>query len=469
MTSGQAETRYDLVVIGCGAAGLSAAIGCAAAARAAGRQANIVVLERAPRAERGGATRYTTAWFRITADRELDPAFVERMEVVSAGQADLDYCRVLAGETRATLEFLERNGVEVVYFEQPFPNRNTGGGLGMPTGGGKAIVDGLAAVVDGSPGMQILYETAALDLRLAPSGAVDGVRVQDPDGGERVLDTAAVVLACGGFEGNPEMLAEHLGDRGRELPPIVPTVRNNRGDGLRMAVAAGGATAGQFDRFHGEPVDPRSTKPDAVIYGFPYGIVVNSDAVRFCDEGRDSFDATFEAFAYEIWRRQEQAAYLIGDQTTLGIAGFDAINFSDQPPVTADSIEGLALKTGLDPDTLQRTVREYNAAVGPGEFNAHVFDGKATAGIQPPKSNWAFRIESPPYFGIPLTCAITFTFGGVRTDSRARVVTADGDPIPGLYAAGEVTGLYYNEYPVGTSVLRAVTFGRIAGAMAAAG
>lgn len=94
-------------------------------------------------------------------------------------------------------------------------------------------------------------------------------------------------------------------------------------------------------------------------------------------------------------------------------------------------------------------------------------DGKATEGITPPKSNWAFPIELSPYIAYPLTCAITFTFGGIRTDSRARVLSPGGAAIPGLYAVGEVTGLYYHAYPVGTSVLRAVTFGRLAGAHAA--
>jgi tricarballylate dehydrogenase len=107
-------------------------------------------------------------------------------------------------------------------------------------------------------------------------------------------------------------------------------------------------------------------------------------------------------------------------------------------------------------------VRQYNAAIGPGETDRKIRDGKATRGLQPPKSNWATPIQHGPFIGYPLTCAITFTFGGIRSDARARVVRKDGTPVVGLYAAGEVTGLYYNEYPAGTSVLRALTFGRIA-------
>jgi tricarballylate dehydrogenase len=276
------------------------------------------------------------------------------------------------------------------------------------------------------------------------------------------------VIACGGFEGNPEMLTRYIGSRACDLPLVAPTLKNNRGDGLRMALEVGADTAGQFDMFHGEPADPRSTKPDAVVYAFAFGIVVNGNAKRFFDEGRDSFDSTFEDLSFEIFRSQNQKAFFIGDQTTLSIDPVQAIILTDQPAIEAPTIAALARKLGLDAATLEKTVAEYNAAIGPGELDPRIRDGKATRGLDPPKSNWAFPVEKPPYIAYPLTCAITFTFGGIRTDSQARVLTPMGVPIPGLYAAGEVTGLYYHSYPAGTSVLRAATFGRIAGAEAAA-
>ena len=98
---------YDLVVIGMGAAGLAAAVSHVDAAAAEGRAARVGVVERAPEAERGGATRYTSSWFRVTEDRRLDPGFVSLMESVSGGLADLDYCRTLEREVPATLEFLD--------------------------------------------------------------------------------------------------------------------------------------------------------------------------------------------------------------------------------------------------------------------------------------------------------------------------------------------------------------------------
>ena len=465
--SGSVSHAYDLAVVGCGAAGLSAAVSCARARLAQNRQPRILVIERAPREARGGATRWTSAWLRITASRALDPQFVAQMERVSAGRADLEYCRTLEREVTASLAFLEHNEVALTYFQQPFPNRNTGGGLGMPARGGIGIVDGLAGVLERIAGCEILYETEALRLTTASDGRVDGLVVRSRDGYTRTLAAAAVVIACGGFEGNAEMLTRYLGPRAWELPLIAPTLAHNTGDGLRMALELGAGTAGQFDMFHGEPIDARSRKPDAVVYAYPYGIVVNGNAERFYDEGKDSFDSTFEELAFEIWRNQRQRAFFIGDQTTLGIEHVQAIILTDQPPVTAPTIGELAVQLGLAPHALERTVAQYNAAVVPGRFDPHSRDGSTAPGLVPPKSNWAFALSSPPYIGYPLTCAVTFTFGGIRTDTLARVLTPAGTPIPGLYAAGEVTGLYYHQYPAGTSVLRSVTFGRIAGAHAA--
>lgn len=459
--------EYDLVVIGCGAAGLSAAVSYGAVAVSQGRKPRVAVLERATRENRGGATRWTSSWFRITEDRKLDPNFIPQMEAVSNGMADLDYCEALSREVTETLGFLEQNGVELIYFPQPFANRNTGGGLGMPAKGGVGIVDGLAAAVDSTAGLDILYETEALRLSQSDDGRIDGVVTRGRDGLTRRLAAPAVVIACGGFEGNKEMLTQYLGSRACDLPLVAPTLVSNRGEGLRMAMEVGADTAGQFDMFHGEPMDPRSSKPDAVIYGYPFGIVVNSAAKRFFDEGKDSFDSTFEALSFEIWRNQGQKAFFIGDQTTVEIDHWADINLTDQPMIEAPSLGSLAETLGLDAKALEATVADYNAAIGPGSFDPKIFDGRAAIGLDPPKSNWAFRLERPPFIAYPLTCAITFTFGGIRTNAQAQVVSPSGAPIPGLYAAGEVTGLYYHVYPAGTSVLRAATFGRLAGAHAA--
>ena len=453
--------RYELVVIGCGAAGLSAAL---AYLEAAG-DARVAVLERAPRAERGGASRWTTSRMRVDAEGRLDPTFAE-VVIPSHPEAE-DYCRALEREAPTTIRLLKERGVELEHAPLPWANELASGWEAAPKGGGEAIVEALAPAVEAFAGAEILYELEAVALVTDEAGRVTGVEARGADGRLRNLVADAVVIAAGGYEGNPEMMREHSGPRGGDLPLIAPGVGYNRGDGIRMATAIGAATAGQFDMFHAEPVDSRTTHPDAVVFGTPFGIVVNRDARRFWDEGRRTFEAGFESFAFEIWANQDQQAYFIGDQKTLAVPFFEFLSTTDLPPESSDTIGGLAELLGLDPARLEETVAGFNAATTDAPFDPSRKDGKATVGLDPPKSNWAVPIDSPPYFGYPLTSAICFTFGGIRTDAEARVVTESGDPIPGLYAAGEVTGLFYGEYPVGTSVLRALTFGRLAGTHAA--
>jgi tricarballylate dehydrogenase len=139
---------------------------------------------------------------------------------------------------------------------------------------------------------------------------------------------------------------------------------------------------------------------------------------------------------------------------------------TDQEPYRADTIADLSENIGVDSQTLERTVSAYNeAATGdPSSFDPFRPDGLATSGdIAPPKSNWARPIDEPPYLAYPIACSVVFTFGGIATNERAEVLSSGGNPIPGLYAAGEAAGLYYGKYPGSTSVLRCLTFGKIAG------
>lgn len=136
---------------------------------------------------------------------------------------------------------------------------------------------------------------------------------------------------------------------------------------------------------------------------------------------------------------------------------------NNQPPEQSDTIAGLAEKLDLDPEKLEATVSEFNAACGPGDWDPSRMDGKKASDITPPKSNWANPITKVPFYGYPMTAHIMFTYGGLKVDPDGRVLDANEEPIPGLYAAGEITGLFYNKQPAGTLVLRANTFGRIVG------
>ena len=460
------DGSYDVVVVGMGGAGLCAAISYAETARDNGRTARVAVLERAPREERGGATRYTTARIRINDDNELDPTFVDTVAATHR-DADVDYLRTLERETPESIRFVEERGVELIHYPLGLATGVYGGREASPNGGGKAIVEGLATHLEGIEGIDVHYETEAVDLLTDERGAISGITARGRDGYLRRLSAPAVILACGGWQNNKALMSQYLGPNAADMPLIAPGVAYNTGDGLRMATDVGGGVAGQFDMVHGEPYDTRTDFPDAVVLSYPYGILVNKQAKRFLDEGVAPLDRTFEAFSYEIWRNQENRAFLIGDQSMLEVPFYELLNTTDKEPETADTLAGLAEKLGLDPQALEATVAEFNAAAGAQPFDPTTMDGKATTGITPPKTNWAQPVERGPFVGYPLTCAVCFLFGGVRTDAQARVVSPSGAPIPGLYGAGEMTGVFYEYYPVGTSVLRGLTFGRLAGAHAA--
>ncbi len=309
---------YDIVIVGCGAAGLSAAVSAAQEADHKGWKPKIAVLERAPMEGRGGATQWTNASLSINEDRELDPAWPDIVQRVSGRLADLDYCETLRREVPTTMRFIEQRGVEIV-FTPPFIASGmwldgaTAWNSANPAGGGASIVEALARFVEARQESTIHYNTTALRLSTAADGLVDGVVVRGPEGRLERIGARAVIIASGGFEGNPEMLTQYLGARACDLVPIAPGVRNNRGEGIRMAMDVGADTAGQFDMIHAEAVDSRTTKADAVIWSYPFAIVVNEHCERFYDEGAGTLDRTFELIAYEIWRNQHQKAYWIAD------------------------------------------------------------------------------------------------------------------------------------------------------------
>ena len=212
-----------------------------------------------------------------------------------------------------------------------------------------------------------------------------------------------------------------------------------------LALELGADTAGSFDGVHTELVDTRATKPDAVMWGHNYGIVVNQDCERFYDEGKRHLFATFEMIALDLWRYHNGKGYFITDSTIMNRfrPGW-VYESTDQEPVEANTISELAKKLGVDPVKLNKTVTEFNSACNDKEFNLMALDGKATTGLSVNKTNWANPLDKPPYYAYPITTQLTFTYGGVKVNTDSQVLGTNGAPIPGLWAAGELTGLYYN-------------------------
>jgi len=208
-----------------------------------------------------------------------------------------------------------------------------------------------------------------------------------------------------------------------------------------------------------------------VMLLYPYGIVVDRSGRRFFDEGRGLAHETWEWLARHIHFSLEGRTACVGlDSRVLEIPDWRRATRSEVPPHSAPTIEALAQEAAIDAAALAATVADYNRACAgdAARFDATRCDGLAASeALRPPKSNWARAILEPPFLAWPLVGAVAYTFGGLATDTHARVLRY-GAPIPGLYAAGEITGHFYGTAPNAVAVLRALVFGRRAGREAAA-
>ncbi|KAJ3495079.1 hypothetical protein NLG97_g3652 [Lecanicillium saksenae] len=452
------NSMYDLVVVGHGVAGLAAAVSAAEVAPAA----QIVVLERSPEHASGGNTRYSPSNMRMQSVREIAPNFVDDMMASSGADGDRAFFEKLADQAPAAVQWLESQGVRfhtMDYFLKSWPNRI------QPVGKGAAIVEALQQSAR-TKGIQIVYDCRAEQLHLEK----DGPTIEAADG--RRFVGKSVVLASGGFQGNADLLRTHFGAGAETLRLISPGTRWNEGDGIQMAVKNGAAVNGNWSGMHSEIIDPRSHVSAPLVLVYPYGIIVNRQGERFVDEGAGLVHDTWEQLSRTIhFDTPGQSAWVVCDARLSEVEGYEAAIRSDIPPLTADTIAGLASQMEVPEQALIDTVSSYNAACNSdaSRFAAGRLDGLATdPHLVPPKSNWARPLNCPKYTAFPLAAAIVYTFGGLATDTEARVLTEQGF-MPNVYAAGEITGHFHNVAPNAVAVLRALVYGRIAGlnAMAA--
>lgn len=347
------------------------------------------------------------------------------------------------------------------------------GGLVLGTlGEGKGLVEQHTAAAERS-GVEIAYNTRALSLTTDERGEVVGA-VCATSNGELAVRAKAVVLACGGFESDPQQRVQHLGPQW-DLAKVRGTPCNT-GDGHVMARAVGAATAGHWSGCHSvawEASAPLRHGDRHLTYAltkhmYPLGIVVNSNAERFLDEGADLRGFTYAEYGARVLEQPGAIAHQIFDAKIRPLLRKDQYDVAGASASEANTLAELAVKLGLDADTFQQTVEAFNGSiVSGGTFDPTEKDGIHTDGISPPKSNWAQPIDTPPFYGYTVTCGITFSFGGMSGDASGRVLDAAARPLPGLYVAGELLGgILYHNYPAGSGLTSGSVFGRRAGAAA---
>lgn len=479
--------KYDVVVVGGASAGYAAAV----AAVHAGAE-RVVVLEKAPRDEVGGNCRFSKMGFRVVHEGtddlfellnsdqqdELRGRFKVRpytnedfssdLNRVTEGLMDPELARTLVEDSRDAIDWMTELGHKWLAWQTPVERDGVlefppGTVLG-PVGGGLGLVEQWIKIGN-ELGIELRTE-ARVSAIVGDFNRVTGVVVDGPDG-RYEIEAKSVILASGGFQASAEHRARYL-PQGSDLMKVRGS-RHNTGEVLDMAVALGAATSGQWQGGHASPIDANA--PDVEVdnnvnrYAYPYGISVNKLGQRFFDESERHRTYTYAKTGWAVSRQPGSIAYQIYDQQATGLFP-DA--YRAATPYKADSIAELAEQIGIDPVALEKTVTEYNNSIDTSApYDATIEDGRSAQGLTPPHSNWALPITEGPFLAYPVTGGITFSFGGVRTNQDGQVLNTSLKPIRGLYANGDIVGMFYHNYPSTSGMTRNVVFGGRAGAHAA--
>ncbi|MBI4507145.1 MAG: FAD-dependent tricarballylate dehydrogenase TcuA, partial [Chloroflexi bacterium] len=395
---------FDIIVVGAGNAAMNAAL----AARASG--ASVLVLEKAPKAERGGNSYFTGGAFRfvyaglqdiLDLIPDLSDAEKQQMEVgtytadqfyddlmrVTDYRTDSDLADILIRESQPTMRWMRQKGVRFVplWGRQAFKLEDGkfhfwGGLVLEPIGAGVGLIDALIDISE-AEGVEVRYETMAAQLVQDERGRIVGVRAKTKAGYEDIR-AKAVVLACGGFEANSEMRARYLGPNW-DLVKVRGT-QYNTGEGIQMALDIGAQPCGHWSGCHAvawdlnaPPYGDRKITDLFQKHSYPFGIIVNLDGQRFVDEGADIRNYTYAKYGREILRQPKMTAVQIFDAKVTHLLR-DEYRIREVTKATANTIEELGERLGIDREGLATTVREFNAAVQPGNFNPTIKDGKRT-------------------------------------------------------------------------------------------
>ena len=478
-----------VIVVGSGNAALCAGIA------ALERGAEVLMLEKAEEPLAGGNTKYTAGAMRFAYDNgsELEPLLMNdgdprlaRTEFGSytAAQFESDLLgfndgRPLSEEQTSLIEnsrdvmiWLASHQVkfEPIYSRQSFEKDGKHvfwGGLTLAAANEGVGLFDMELAAFKRLGGKIRYGAGMTGL-IVNEGHVEGVEV-----GLEKIKADAVILACGGFEANAEMRKTHIGQDWDKAK--VRGTPHNTGDGIRAAFDIGAMKYGFYEGCHATPMDlhmadygglhlEAGERKNYRKISYFLGVMLNADGNRFVDEGSNFRNYTYAQFGKAVLEQPGHFAWQVFDSKVFDLL-YAEYRFHDAHYVEADSLTELVGKMdGVKPDAALRTLEAFNEAVdGDTQFDPTILDGRA-AHLDLPKSNWAQRLDTPPFRAFPVTGGITFTYGGVKVDAQGQVQHQNGQSIPGLYACGEmVGGVFFGGYPGGSGLTSGAVFGRRAG------
>jgi fumarate reductase flavoprotein subunit len=460
MTSPAMETQAtDVVVIGGGLAGFSAAIAAAA------EGAQVTLLEKQPAI--GGSTIISGGSFAF-ADTEEQRArghadtparLAEDLMQVGKQANDRRLVDAYAAHQAETYAWLKSIGVR---FETVF----AAGGQSVPRShrtDPRKLMTLLRAAAEATGRIAVRLDARARRLQVNDKGAVEGVTIESGAREQRIDARRGLVIASGGFSRSEELLQN-----------FAPTQKNaqrmggpgNTGDGLLMAWKLGAAVRDMGyikGTFGSHPTArPEEYKPLLAIYRG--AIAVNRSGQRFVNEA-----ISYKDIGDRCLEQEGALAWQVFDHPVLGLAdaGVPAFDFHEALAAgrieVADTLAELAAKTGVDAAGLEATVERYNRDVSAGRDSVH-----GRVGLSNVDFGTLRRIEQPPYYGYPCTSVVLATYCGLAVDETMRVLDVFGSPIAGLRAAGEVVGgLHGAAYMSSSANGKAAIFGRIAGREAA--
>jgi len=456
------KSTYDVVIAGGGNAALCAAM------EAARGGASVLMLEAAPKHLRGGNSRHTRNCrymhegpeFNLVGTYSEDEFFADLLQV-TGGETNEELARMTIRASKDLGHWIQGNGVR-----WQGPLRGT---LQLSRtnafflGGGKALVNAYYEECE-RLGVDVSYEAEVIDI--VPEESTMIAVAYQVDGKEQTVQAGSVVVASGGFEANLDWLAENWGEAAQNF--AIRGTAYNKGRSMAALMERGAKPTGSPHEFHSIAVDARGPQFDGGIVTrldtVPFGIVVNKEGVRFSDEGVDVWPKRYASWGGLIARQPGQVAFSLLDAKMA-----NEFMPSLYPPVEAQSIPELARAMELDPEVVSATISQFNDAVVDGTYDPTILDDCRTEGLEIPKSHWARRIDTPPFMAYPLRTGITFSYRCLAVDELARVLATDGNPMPGIYAAGEAMAgnILGHGYLAGFGMTIGAVFGRIAGREAA--